>query len=81
MGVKGKGLRADGLHKQYMNGSPHDSNTAVQGKFGGPSGGTVKGLQGNGQQKSYVNGSPIQSGPVTPRGSGSAKFIGNKNGE
>lgn len=30
MGVKGKGLRADGLHKNYMNGSPEQHGSAAQ---------------------------------------------------
>lgn len=62
MGVTGKGLKANGLHKQYMNGSQEDNNSAAkQTRTGG--GVTHSTLRADGLHKSLAN-QPANEGAV-----------------
>lgn len=62
MGVKGMNLRSDGLHKQYGNGNPADTNRATLGKHGGPSGGNVSIGNSLGKNKQFGNHMPEERG-------------------
>ena len=83
MGVKGKGLRSDGLHKSYVNGSPGDHNGASHGSYGGSKGANTNISNKAGLNKAYGNAVPCDSSPGCPTGVGSGytKRIGSNSGE
>jgi hypothetical protein len=65
MGVTGKGLQANGLHKRDMNGSPADHNGATESARTGTGGGLPN---TNGLNKLYGNTLPVETATVVKSG-------------
>ena len=72
MAVKGLGLKSNGLHKAYGNGSPHDSRGATE-KTRTGGGVTAPGRRADGLHSQYTNASPAEI--KNPVGAGTPKVI------